>query len=255
MALIQEQVLREIQLHRWYHAFEVLPGVVSPGSNFVDAADILDQRHRLPARLDGLKALDIGALDGPYTFELERRGAEVVALDIQHPDVTAFNVARRARRSQAHYVQGNVYHLGDIFGDHQFDVVLFFGVWNHLKHPLIALEQIHRVLHDDGLLCFEGECLLNHVPAPPDGAPCLSVEEARAIGRGAAPLSMFFAGAYKGDPWSWNIPNPACVRQWFESSAFEVLAEGCWDDPPHQRMHGNARKRAGQAIIEDNPIW
>jgi 2-polyprenyl-3-methyl-5-hydroxy-6-metoxy-1,4-benzoquinol methylase len=53
--------------------------------------------------------LDIGAWDGPFTFELERRGAQVTALDIQDPDVTVFNAVKEIKNSSATYVCGSVY--------------------------------------------------------------------------------------------------------------------------------------------------
>ena len=44
----------------------------------------------LAARYDGLRVLDIGARDGYFSFELERRGAEVVAIDYMDPAETGF---------------------------------------------------------------------------------------------------------------------------------------------------------------------
>lgn len=250
-----ETSLREIQNHEWYHSYEVLPGVMSPGRNVTNAAKIFDDRHQLPQDLRGLRALDIGALDGPYTFELERRGAEVTGLDIQSPDVTGFNIARRARKSKARYVQGSVYHLSELLKGERFDIITYFGVWYHLKHPIIALEQIWNALKDDGVVCFEGECLRTYIESPKTHARCVEPEAASAIGKSEAPYSLFYAGAYKGDAWSWYVPNAACVEQWFDCAAMRITSHGFWDSHPHQRMFGNARKIPGRSFIEDNPVW
>ena len=59
--------------------------------------------------LSGLRTLDIGAFDGPFTFELERRGAHVTALDIQDPDITVFNAVKAIKHSSANYVRGSIY--------------------------------------------------------------------------------------------------------------------------------------------------
>jgi tRNA (mo5U34)-methyltransferase len=246
---------REINAHKWYHSYEVLPGVVSPGVNPTNAAKIFNDRHKLPQDLRGKKALDIGALDGPYSFELEHRGAKVVSIDIQSPNVTGYNIAHRARKSQARYVQGSVYHLSELLKGERFDIITYFGVWYHLKHPIIALEQIWKALADDGLVCFEGECLLNYVESAKTGQPCETVDRARALARSEAPYSLFYAGAYKKDAWSWYVPNTECVHQWFDCAAMRVESHGFWDDHPHQRMYGNARKIPGRTFIEDNPIW
>ncbi len=251
----REASIREIQNHGWYHSYEVLPGVTSPGRNVTNAANIFDQRHKLPQSLSGLRALDIGALDGPYTFELERRGAEVTALDIQSPDVTGFNIARRARKSNVRYVQGSVYHLSELLKGEKFDIITYFGVWYHLKHPIIALEQIWNALKYDGLVCFEGECLCSYIESPKTHRICVDPPGATLIGKSEAPYSLFYADEYKGDKWSWYVPNAACVEQWFDCAAMKITSHGFWDSHPHQRMFGNAKKIPGRNFIEDNPVW
>ena len=41
------------------------------------------------------------SIDGPYAFELERRGARVTAVDIQSPDFTGFNAPRTPEQGAA----------------------------------------------------------------------------------------------------------------------------------------------------------
>ena len=94
----------------WYHRFELRPGVVTPG-----VSDFLGGPHcsamGVPEDLSGRRALDIGTWDGPIAFELERRGAEVVALDIQDPKRVGFAVARCVLGSRVEHVQASVYEL------------------------------------------------------------------------------------------------------------------------------------------------
>ena len=148
MTNLREASIRAIQDYGWYHSCEVLPGFMSPRRNVTNAANIFDQRHKLPQRLSGLRALDVGALDGPYIFELECRDAEITALDIQSSDVLGFDIARRARKSNVHYVQRGVYHLSEILKGGKFDIITYFGVWYHFEHPIIALEHIWNALTD-----------------------------------------------------------------------------------------------------------
>src|ERR1043165_1637157 len=63
----------------WYHTLELAPGLVTEG--IFDRRPVID-RYRLPASLEGKRALDVGTWDGFWAFEMERRGAEVVALDL-----------------------------------------------------------------------------------------------------------------------------------------------------------------------------
>ena len=252
MATPDPDAVAQVQRANWYHSFEVLPGLVTPGKRPTNARASLE-RFKLPESLTGKRALDIGALDGPYSFELERRGARVVAMDIQDPDHTGFNTAKRVRRSSVEYVQGNAYDLARLTTG-KFDLVCFLGVYYHMKHPLLAFEQIHSVLADDGLLAFEGECLLNHAEVP--GSPGASRPElVRALATSELPLTLFYATTYKDDPTNWFVPNLACVRQWIEASALELLSWGTEDSHPFQRMYGTARKRKGARIEPDTPVW
>src|SRR5687768_7508966 len=63
----------------WYHRMDLGYGVSTDGVN--DPAARLSRLH-LPARLDGLTVCNVGAWEGFYSFEAERRGAaRVVATD------------------------------------------------------------------------------------------------------------------------------------------------------------------------------
>jgi tRNA (mo5U34)-methyltransferase len=252
---MEQSVLAAIRQHKWYHTFEVLPGVWSAGVHPTDAAALFETRFSLPQDLRGKRALDIGALDGPYSFELERRGAEVTSLDIQRWDVTGYSIAHRARKSRARYVQGSVYHLERLLPGEKFDIITYFGVWYHLKHPIVAVEQIQSVLKDDGVCFAEGECLLNYIEDPKSHSMVEPIEFARRLARSPAPYSLYYAGPYKGDRWSWYVPNPACVEQWFQTAGMRIEHSGTWDQHPHQRMYCTARKIPGAAIDVDNPVW
>lgn len=250
---VAAEVMARIQKANWYHAFEVLPGVVTPGKMPTNAARVLDERYALPQDLSGRRALDIGTLDGPYAFELERRGASVVALDIQDPDHTGFNAAKEVRGSRVQYVQASAYDLTKMTTG-RFDIVCFFGVYYHMKHPLLAFEQIHEVLADDGILLLEGECLRQHVESPelPSSRPSWLVI---AMGKSSLPIAVFYPSEYKGDRYNWFVPNLACVKAWLEASGMELVSHGVWESYPHQRMYGAAKKVKGKKIEVDNPVW
>ena len=77
----------------WFHKIEVAPGIFTPGVQ--DSIGLLGH-IKLPEDLTGKRVLDIGARDGLYSFECEKRGAkEVIALDYTTPDSTGFNVAKK----------------------------------------------------------------------------------------------------------------------------------------------------------------
>ncbi len=144
---------RQIErLHRfgWYHSIELPDGTVTKGHQSVELLKYRLAQFDLPERMDRLRVLDIGAWDGWFTFEMERRGAEVTAIDlVENP---RFLEARAALGSRADYRVMSVYQL-DPNDIGRFDIVLFFGVLYHLKHPLLGLERVCSVAK--GIVCVE----------------------------------------------------------------------------------------------------
>ena len=137
---------------KWHHRIEVAPGVWTPGLQ--DTSTVLSQIG-MPEDITGMRVLDIGARDGFFSFEAERRGArEVIALDNESPDCTGFSIAAELLGSKATYVTENVYSLNpEQYG--RFDLVLFLGVIYHLRHPLLALDRIYDVCSPNAMLLVE----------------------------------------------------------------------------------------------------
>ena len=66
------ELRRRVDEIDWFHKYEITPGVTSPG---VYEPQIHLDRGCLPEDLNGRSVLDIGAWDGFFSFEAERRGA------------------------------------------------------------------------------------------------------------------------------------------------------------------------------------
>ena len=106
----------------WYHQFKFAPNLVTPGAQ--DSAAVLEWLN-LPQDLGGLSVLDIGARDGFFSFECERRGAtEVLAIDYVPEQFTGFPVAKKILGSRLNLVHESIYNLTpERYG--RFDLVLF----------------------------------------------------------------------------------------------------------------------------------
>ncbi len=127
----------------WFQKVELFPGYSSPGWD--DPAQNKLPYYALPDDLTGMRVLDIGCAEGFFSFEAERRGArEVIGIDSFSDSVRRFNIVKEARQSNATAFLMNVYDLEPKrLGT--FDLVLFYGVFYHLKHPQHALERIRSV--------------------------------------------------------------------------------------------------------------
>lgn len=147
------QNLAELRSHvpalKWYHEIDLGDGLVTPG--YARAPERLNW-IRMPQDLSGQTVLDVGAWDGFFSFEAERRGAaRVLATDHfcwgaagRWGTKEGFELARRILGSRVEDRTIDVLDLSpDTVGT--FDVVLFLGVLYHMRHPLLALEKMYSV--------------------------------------------------------------------------------------------------------------
>ncbi len=160
------QIAERVKDISWYHVIELPHGVVTPGR-----ADHRQQigLYGLPADLHGMRALDVATFDGFWAFEMERRGAEVVAIDIgrwSQADVplrwlenlkpeddgvtgAGFRLASELLESKVDRRELSVYDLSpDNVGT--FDVVFLSDLLLHLRDPQRALERLYSVVRPDG---------------------------------------------------------------------------------------------------------
>ena len=119
----------------------------------------LVDRYGLPERMDGMRALDVGTWDGFWAFEMERRGAQVVALDLDderaldypanrrpaaYPETrrgSGFRLARELLGPSVERIDCSIYEAREEeLGT--FDLVLCGSVLIHLRDQVLALERI-----------------------------------------------------------------------------------------------------------------
>jgi tRNA (mo5U34)-methyltransferase len=168
-------------------------------------------RLKLPERLAGQSVLDVGAWDGFYSFEMERRGADVLATDDYSwggggwGTKAGFDLAREALGSKVRSLQIDPLDLAPEAVGGRFDIVLLLGVLYHLRDPLRVLERVASVTQ--GLLVLETEVgmLLTRRPA-----------------------AEFFPGTeLNEDPTNWWAPNVAAMSGMLRAVGFRSI-EVAW---------------------------
>jgi SAM-dependent methyltransferase len=144
-----QRVADQVRARFRYHSIELPDGSVLPGLQPIDHLRWRLDHFGLPADLRGKRVLDVGAWDGWFSFECERRGADVVAVDCVAFDT--FIEARQLIGSKVEYLTLDVNELSARrLG--RFDIVLFFGVLYHLRHPLLGLEKAVELSTDLALI-------------------------------------------------------------------------------------------------------
>ena len=210
----------------WHQRFELVPGLETPGVH--DLAYLFDAG--IHADASGRSVLDVGTSNGGAAFLLERAGAgSVVAVDVYPEDRFGFGEIRDFLGSNVEYLQGTVYDLTRLVGGRTFDLVLFWGVLYHLRHPLLALDEVRAVLREDGEISLETAVGDDVVGTASD----LSV-------------ARFYPGAeLAGDSSNWFSPTTACVLDWCRTSGLEPGQPQVWGEGPGKRMSVSCRAIPG----------
>jgi tRNA (mo5U34)-methyltransferase len=126
---------------------------------------------QIPDDLTGKTVLDVGAWDGFFSFEFERRGAKVTSIDSwtgPHA-LETFLLARERFGSKAAYHRLDVHDISPETVGGTFDIVFCAGVLYHLRHPLLGLERLRSVTRE--MLILETSSL---IPAVHESAPLIS---------------------------------------------------------------------------------
>ena len=172
------KLARQVSDVSWYHTIELPHGIVTPG--VYDHRPLLPY-YGLPEKLSGQRALDIATADGFWAFELERRGADVTAVDVarfaehdfppavraefmrrgvDRPTGEGFEVARKALGSSVKRWEQTIYGLSpDEHG--KFDFVHISDVLLHLERPLAALRRVYDMTSGQALI---SDCIDTDMP-------------------------------------------------------------------------------------------
>jgi tRNA (mo5U34)-methyltransferase len=188
---------------RWWHRINMPDGSYTPGIVFhgPDGGDWPTTRFGMPENLIGKTVIDVGAWDGFFSFEAEKRGAKsVLAADCDRSEggnwggTKGFNYAKKKLKSKVKFRRLNIEKPGCADGFGAFDLVLCYGVLYHLKCPLLAIENLSKLTKDGG------RCLVE-----------------TAISKDTIIPSLEYRPGYEDDPTNFFFPN----REWIELAAKE----------------------------------
>jgi tRNA (mo5U34)-methyltransferase len=216
--------IAEVSAIHWFHSFEL------PSGQIIDGIKPLDiQRAEADVYfadgIAGKSVLDIGAWDGFFSFEAERRGAaRVLATDNfcwSGPGWgtrDGFDLIHRITDSKVESLDVDVMALDpDKIG--QFDVVLFLGVLYHVKDPYSCLEHAARMCSDHLIIETVTALPLETLPA----------------------MRLYKPGELGDDPtnfWAPNIPALKVMLENFGYSRVEAVPSPITGNHPLRRKVG-----------------
>ena len=187
----------------WFHNMDLGSGVwTAPGHFLGDYPGVKFRgfAHVLPEDLSGRSVLDIGCNGGFYSIEMRRRGASrVLGIDFDEDYLAQARFAAEVLGVDGiEFRRLSVYDVGAL--GERFDLVVFMGVFYHLRHPLLALDLVWEHAAAD-LLLFQS------------------------MQRGSDEVAAVAAAyPYTADPTNGWAPNRACSAAMLRSSGFALLA-------------------------------
>ncbi len=154
-------VLRKIEeLKPWYHKIDLGDGIITPGNDYDElwqctqnVIDEIDYKNKV--------VLDLASWDGYWAFEAEKKGAKfVVSSDIRLTGYRNLLFAREVLDSNVIplcnvSVQNLQERLSVVGMPEKFDIIHHFGLFYHLRDPLLSLTQARKMISNDGYLILE----------------------------------------------------------------------------------------------------
>ena len=175
-------------------------------------------RHAIPADLSGKSVLDIGCNAGFYSLEMKRRGAtRVLGIDTDERYLRQARLAVEVQGAEIEFLCMPVWDVASLL--EKFDLVIFMGVFYHLRHPLLALDLIHEHVARDWLLfqsMQRGSRDLMNVKPDYDFTELAPFHEPE------FPRMHFIEHCYSNDVTNWWVPNRAAMEAMLRSSGFSV---------------------------------
>lgn len=232
----------------WYHTVDASEEFTTPG--LFDYRRTLDEFH-FPDDMTGMLVLDVGSATGFFAFEFERRGAEVVSVDLPSiadwdmpagPDKEQtlrelmerygtdsvdelshrfvhgpFEFCHKLRGSKVRRVKSRVYDLTlEKVGGRTFDFAFVGDLLEHTFSPLMALSAIGNLVHGTLVLYSMYPREIEHRPV------------------------MFYAGSdhRRADNRTWWYPSRTCLEQMLRRIGFNTIEKvHNFEGRIHQDIH------------------
>jgi tRNA (mo5U34)-methyltransferase len=222
MKMTPETIRQRVgELGQWFHNLDLDGVKTAPGHFLGNYPAVKWERFAkaIPSDLRGKTVLDIGCNAGFYSIEMKQRGADrVVGIDAELMYLEQARFAAEVNEVEIELHQLSVYDVAEL--GETFDVVLFMGVFYHLRHPLLALDLIHEHAARD-LLVFQSMQRGSDEIMPLEED--YTFWEQEMFDEPGYPKMHFIEKRYAADPTNWWAPNRACTEAMLRSSGFQIV--------------------------------
>jgi tRNA (mo5U34)-methyltransferase len=209
----------------WFHNYEIASGVWTNPTGQGPGIEYPLSRWRLIEPLlpdvKGKSCLDVGCSSGLFSFKLKELGAAYVLGVDSGEQTKAIEQAQFAGATLHLDVDFRVLSAYDLATlDRKFDLILFMGVFYHLRHPLVALEAARAVC--SGTMIFQTITTPHHKTfSELDRETTSNIHlHSSLFSDEQFPAMHFVEGTLDRDPTCWFIPNLQAVGAILRSCRF-----------------------------------
>ena len=235
---------RVAALDPWFHNLD-LRGVQTAPNHFLGDFPAYKWQKlaaSLPEDLQGASVLDIGCNAGFYSIALKQRNAgQVLGIDLEDRCLQQARLAAEVLKLDIDFKKLCLYDVDQLPG--QFDIVLFMGVFYHLRYPLLALDK--AVKKTKGKLICQSMLRGSHhdYSAQPD----YDFSNEEIFHDGDFPSAYFIEKSYAGDYTNWFIPNRSGAMAMLRSAGLEIMST---PDPETFICGPRGAQRDGKYIVD-----
>jgi len=204
----------------WYHNLNFSGINTNPTDTEYPARRWRIVEPYIPKNLQGKSILDIGCNSGFFSLEMKKRNADrVVAIDFMPYLLSQVRFASYWFDLPIEPRLLDVYDVALL--ETQFDLVVFLGVFYHLKHPLYALEKVASICKD--ILIFQS--LMRGSTDDFIPADNYVYEDNSFFEDPAYPRMYFIEKSFHNDASNWWIPNRSCLTAMLRVAGFKNITE------------------------------
>lgn len=221
-----ERTKKEIQvaieaLKPWFHNLHLPGGLQTAPDHWLGDFPMFKWKEIagfIPEDLSGWKVLDVGCNAGFYSFELAKRGADVLGIDVDshYLKQAQWAAEQQGLEKKTRFKQMQVYDLAR--EKETFDLIWFMGVLYHLRYPLLALDVLAEKNTDMMIfqtLSMPGETVEENT--------CdRQINDRQDLLKEGWPKMAFIEHKFAGDPTNWWLPNHAGIEALLRSCGYKI---------------------------------
>ena len=207
------------ELSPWFHNIHLRDGTQTAPDHFLGDFPSFKWKNiqnSIPDDLTGWNVLDIGCNAGFYSLELAKRGAEVLAIDLDEHYLkqARWTAEQFGLDDKITFKQMQVYDLAHT--EERFDLVWFMGVFYHLRYPMLAMDIVSQKVSK--MMVFQTLSLpgKEEMEVPDD----VEFHKREIMKNSAWPSMAFIENKLAGDPTNWWAPNHQGITSMLRNCGF-----------------------------------